>query len=101
MGNSVTLFRDELELVIVGALVFVASLAWRDWFAQVEDRVVPKADGLFGRFLFVLLETLVIFWLIFWVRRVLQSEASKSRPRWLFDSTQAGGGALGSVPNAD
>ena len=70
-------FRAGIELVIVGALIFVASFAWRDLFSDIEDVVVPRSKGLGGRFLFVMVETLVIIALIIIIRRALQREVTQ------------------------
>ncbi len=76
--HSRTPYRDTVELVIVGALIFVASFAWRDFFTDVENKIVPKSQGLFGRFLFTVVETLVIIWLILAIQRSLHPFAANN-----------------------
>ena len=84
-------FRADVELVVIGALIFVASFAWRDFFSDVEEVVAPKTQGLLGRFVFVVVETIVIVLLIMLVRRLLRHRngpAGAISP-WYLDATQA------------
>lgn len=82
------LFREELQLVIVGALIFVASFAWRDFFSDVKDKIAPRHAGLLGRFVFTVVETVILVFLIISVERLFASSSSPRQHRH-FEDTQA------------
>lgn len=56
-------FTQEFGLILVGAIIFIASFLWKDFFTDVEEKFFPKTQGLLSRFMFIVIVTvgLVIF----------------------------------------
>lgn len=52
--------KREYWLIIVGALVFVASFLWKDLITDYEEYLFPKSAGMFGRTIYVLLVSLIL-----------------------------------------
>lgn len=59
MGNTVS-FKKEFGLILVGGIIFTASLLWKDLLVEVEELYFPKDRGLVGRLFFVFTATLVL-----------------------------------------
>ena len=56
-------FTQEFGLILVGAIVFIASFLWKDFFSDIQEKFFPKTEGLTDRFIFIVIVTvgLVIF----------------------------------------
>lgn len=56
------IYTREFGLIIVGAIVFVASLLWRDFIIEFEDVLFPNHDAynLIYRFLYVVIITFIL-----------------------------------------
>ena len=55
-------YTREFGLVVVGAVIFIASLLWRDFMKDLENLLFPNHDGysLIFRFLYVVIITFVL-----------------------------------------
>lgn len=60
--ENLNIYTREFGLIIVGAIVFVASLLWRDFIIEFENMLFPNSDGksLIYRFLYVLIITFIL-----------------------------------------
>jgi len=56
-------FTQEFGLILVGAIIFIASFLWKDFFTDVEELYFPKHQGLQYRFIFIVIVTvgLIVF----------------------------------------
>lgn len=61
-------FRREFGLILVGGIIFTASLMWKDFFVEVEEIYFPKKHGISGRLFFTLLITLVLIFAAIYLR---------------------------------
>ncbi len=59
MGNTVS-FRREFGYIVVGAIIFTASLLWKDTLVEIEEVYFPKTQGLSNRILFTILITIIL-----------------------------------------
>ena len=59
MGSALSV-AQEFSLIIVGALIFVASFLWKDLISDIEDEYFPKNFGLTGRIIYTLVITIII-----------------------------------------
>uniref|UniRef100_A0A6C0C9I9 Uncharacterized protein n=1 Tax=viral metagenome TaxID=1070528 RepID=A0A6C0C9I9_9ZZZZ len=64
-------FRQEYGTILVGAIVFIASFLWKDFLGDFEDMYFPKQHGLWRRFLFVTMITVVLVTIAVYLKRVL------------------------------
>lgn len=62
MGNIVT-YRKEFGLIVVGAIIFIASFLWKDMFTDIKEQYFPKQYGLTGRLLFTIIVTMLLIML--------------------------------------
>lgn len=54
-------FEKQFGIIVVGALVLVASLLWRDWLVQLQNEYLPQAkDNLWDSLLILLCITGVL-----------------------------------------
>ena len=58
--ESKTTFRREFELIMVGAIIFIASFLWKDVFVDYRDDWFPRKNGMLGRILFTIIVTLLL-----------------------------------------
>jgi len=58
--NSIFTFKKEFGLILVGAIIFTASFLWKDFILDIEDLYFPKNRGLWNRFFFVLIVTIML-----------------------------------------
>ena len=60
--ENINIYTREFGLIIVGAIVFVASLLWRDFIMEVENVLFPNHDAynLIYRFLYVIIITFIL-----------------------------------------
>lgn len=59
MGNMVS-FKKEFGLILVGAIIFVASFLWKDLLLEIEEYFFPKSHGLTGRIIFTVVVTVIL-----------------------------------------
>lgn len=57
---SNTTFTNEFGLIIVSAIIFIASFLWKDLLSDLQDKLFPKNKGFLGRFFFVLIITTIL-----------------------------------------
>lgn len=55
-----TNFAREFGLIIVGALIFLASFLWKDFLNDVQEVYFPRHHGLWGRGIYILIITLIL-----------------------------------------
>lgn len=53
-------YKKDFGLVIVGAILFIASFLWIKFISEVENFYCPKTNGLMGRFIYTLIVTLFL-----------------------------------------
>lgn len=61
-------FKVEYGLLIIGAIVFTASFLWKDFITDFEDIYFPKTRGLFGRFVFIIIVTMILVLIAIYIR---------------------------------
>ena len=54
------MFKTEFGLIFIGAIIFVASFMWKDFLSDVEEHFFPKTDGFVGRFIYVVVITVIL-----------------------------------------
>lgn len=59
MGNTVS-YRREFGFIIVGAIIFIASLLWKDILIEIEEIYFPKTKGLGNRILYTIIITIIL-----------------------------------------
>jgi len=70
MNNNKSSFKKEIGLILVGAIIFIASFMWKDLFKDVEEKYFPKEYGLTGRFIFTILVTIILVLLAVYLKDV-------------------------------
>lgn len=70
MSNPTT-FTKEFGLIMVGAIIFVASFLWKDLLSDVEDRFFPKSYGITGRFVYTAFVTVILVLLAVYIKNKL------------------------------
>jgi hypothetical protein len=64
-------FSQNFGIIIIGALVFIVSFLWKDFITDIEHIFLPNHDNILGRFLYILVVTLMIVYLIVMIRNYL------------------------------
>lgn len=59
MGNTIS-FKREFGFILVGAIIFIASLMWKDILVEIEEFYFPKTKGLFNRLLYTIIITVIL-----------------------------------------
>lgn len=62
MGNIAS-YRKEFGLIVVGAIIFIASFLWKDMFTDIKDQYFPRKYGITGRLLFTIVVTMILIML--------------------------------------
>ncbi|XWV26835.1 hypothetical protein QJ857_gp0215 [Tupanvirus soda lake] len=70
MGNNVS-FKREFGLIIVGGIVFTASFLWKDYLSDVRELYFPKKYGIFGRFVYTIIVTMILVMFAIHLRNLL------------------------------
>jgi len=78
-------FRTEFGLILVGAVIFTASFLWKDFLSDVEEKYFPKKRGLGGRFLFVVIVTIMLVAIAVYLRDLFKLSKSTSMLGIRFD----------------
>lgn len=55
-----TNFKREFGLIIVGALIFLASFLWKDFFTDIQEVYFPRRKGLLARGLYIAVVTTIL-----------------------------------------
>jgi hypothetical protein len=61
-------FKQDFGLILVGAIIFVASFLWKDLLTDIEEIFFPKSAGIIDRILYVVIVTLLLLLLASYVR---------------------------------
>lgn len=67
VGSS---FKKDFGLILVGAIIFVASFMWKDLLTDVKEKYFPKQAGFYKRVLYVVIVTLILLVLAVIIRNV-------------------------------
>ena len=59
MGNTLS-YRKDFGLIVVGAILFTASLLWKDLIIDIEELYFPKVNGICYRFIFTVVITIIL-----------------------------------------
>lgn len=59
MGNIVS-FKREFGFILVGAIIFTASLLWKDTIVEIEEKFFPKSHGIMVRITFTIVITIML-----------------------------------------
>ena len=72
--------KNDFGLILIGAVIFVASFLWKDLLTDVKDKYFPQSKGLFLRFVYVLVVTAILLLLAAHIRMVfgLSTSAPKA-----------------------
>lgn len=66
MSNSS--FRRDYGLILVGAVIFTASLLWRDFFVDVKNKYFPHTHKITDRFIYTVLVTMILIYVTIYLR---------------------------------
>lgn len=69
--NFRDMFRNQLFIILSGALAFIAAFAWNDTFQATLDRVIKKDDSIQSYYYYSIIVTAVIIVAIYILNRVL------------------------------
>ena len=58
-------------MIIISAIVFIASFLWKDFLSDIEERLFPKTDGFIGRFFFVVIATICLVLMAVYLKNIL------------------------------
>ena len=53
-------FKKDFTLIIIGAILFTASLLWKDLITDVEETYFPKHTGIGWRLLYTIIVTMLL-----------------------------------------
>ena len=86
MGNTIS-FKNELGLIIVSGLIFLASFLWKDFLTDIEEFLFPKnAWGLGARFIYTLIVTIIIVIFAVYIKNLFELSSS-NKSATLFDDS--------------
>lgn len=71
MNDFASTFRRDFGGIIISALIFMVSFLWKDFLRDIEQVYFPDQQGLFGRFVYVLLVSLSVIVFVIILRRIL------------------------------
>lgn len=71
MQNNIS-FKTEFGLIIVSAIIFIASFLWKDFLSDIEEHLFPKTDGFIGRFFFVVMATICLVLIAVYLKNILK-----------------------------
>lgn len=77
MGNRIS-FQKEFGLIIISALVFIVSFLWKDFLSDIEEIYFPKQYGMLGRFLYMMIITIIIISFIIYLKNQLGFSSSNT-----------------------
>lgn len=78
-------FRIEFGLILVGAVIFTASFLWKDFLSDVEEKYFPKSNGLGGRFLFVVIITILLVTFAVYLKDVFKLSTNGKKTSNIFN----------------
>jgi predicted transporter len=84
--ESKSTFRREFELIIVGAIIFIASFLWKDIFIDYRDDWFPRKNGMLG-ILFTIIVTLLLIVIAIRLKTKWDADA-ESKNRKIVAATQ-------------
>lgn len=79
-------FKREFGLIIVGAIIFIASFMWKDLFSEIREIYFPKQYGMTGRVFFTILVTIILVFVAVFLKDGLQLSDNHQVNRITFDS---------------
>lgn len=65
-----TSFKKEFGLILVSAVIFIASFLWKDLISDVREKYFPHGYGLLGRTIFTLVISIGLILLVIFIRNV-------------------------------
>ena len=68
MGNFMSVKR-EFGLIVVGSVVFTASLLWNDYLSTVRDHYFPKGNGMIGGLIYTILLTIILVMIVVYLKQ--------------------------------
>lgn len=63
-------FQKDFGLILVGAIIFIASLLWKDLISDAQEKFFPKAGSFFKRFLYVFIVTMILLMFAVFIRNI-------------------------------
>ena len=97
MGNFLS-FKKEFGLIVVSALIFIASFLWKDLLSDVKNEYFPASKGLAGQVLFTIVVTIILIFLALYLRRTFglvnssYVDAERVKAALAFDDSPIGDG---------
>ena len=92
-SDILTSFKKEFGLILVSAIIFIASFLWKDLISDVEEKYFPKEYGLTGRAVFVLIVTIGLIAIAIFIRNWFGLNKQSSDDRGIeFDDQPIGDG---------
>ena len=70
MGNTLS-FKREFGFIVVGAIIFTASLLWKDVIVEIEEIYFPKTEGVGSRLLYTVVVTILLVLLAVHIKGIL------------------------------
>lgn len=68
--NLLTSFKREFGLIIVGAIIFIASFLWKDFIKEVEEQYFPRSYGLAGRAIYTIVITVILVIIAIFIKNI-------------------------------
>jgi len=59
MGN-LSSFQKEFGLIVVGAVIFIASFLWKDLLVDIEDYYFPQKSSIVSRIIYTIVLTIIL-----------------------------------------
>lgn len=71
-------FKKDFGLIVVGAIIFIASFLWKDFISDFRDQYFPKHMGMGVRFIYILVVTCMLLILAVLIRNIFGLTNGKS-----------------------
>lgn len=69
--QTIKLFKKQFGFIFISSIMFIASFLWRDLLKDIEDMYFPKSS-LTSRFIYTLLVTVLLAFIIIWLKRLFE-----------------------------
>ena len=76
MGLAMS-FKKDFTLIIIGAILFTASLLWKDLITDIEETYFPRHTGIGWRFVYTIVVTMLLVLLAVHLKNVFGHNNSK------------------------
>ena len=70
--DTKTSFKRDFGVILLGAIMIVASLLWKDLLTEIEELYFPKHLGLSDRFIFVMTITVILLLVAVYIKKLFK-----------------------------